>query len=941
MSHLHSHHFSVDINNSIFTQSIGDIRGAGKGPSDSRPEQGQRRSADSDFSLARSSVTADSKGTDLSDDFERSGEGGDEEDEEEEGAEYSSDDFDHSSEVKVNTPAHQRSESPADAAVKEKEKEEEKREERERIAEKEKAKEEVWEKKEEKLSEEEIDRRKSFELIKQRWLNPPEAPPPIRLKPIEEVVVEESSAESGRGGRGSGDEGSRDEPSRIPEQDDDDEEDDDDTRAENDDGDDGEETRDDDNSRVDREDDDDGDDDDDDDETKRQDDAEERDNKMKVTHVPAHRDIDSDDDGDNDRDIRPGKNNTSMISRHKEDQDGDRVLDSVNYPASSRYEYSDSNTNTNTNTDSHSNSHSMSHSHKSMETPSAFSQSIDELIGTRLLTTVGSSSMVSSVPPPFASSVPPSLSDTGRLTPSPYTFYTSDKPHGNGPNAEEGEGIGCRIGTSTGGWLGATPAVGVGGSEEYRNPAASDDDLAGMLNRRSVAFDLPLESNRSGTYGPRTGPETGTGSGGGGGIRMADQEQLHPTPYIETVADESEEETSHQDEGFTEPSYLNRHEFSHSDPPAVIMFRPYDSRERSYPVQVADKDTGAETSRSVTRTLQSNTIRSFPAQEHVHLAGGQHVHPRGSASQGSSSAYVRSPDRACNKPPVPPFSRSHELPISAPTRDELYAQLAMISSAADRRAALVNVKAKATQSKGKDKRRENERERIIAKNVILSHTPHNEPALNRLEQGTARLTRQFESLQREIANMSLRGSKRDDSTSSVREEGWLNSRPRSMIPFRSGSNLRMSQGSGERRDGNRSKGVDTSRNTSGGRAEGLPSRDRKSRDLGLRATRTGAGHRGRSDRDFSPAEDDLEFEEFDEEYDGDHAADRSRHGRDGGVKGRVRDRADKERLNGDREFDSLSGPYAESRWGLRAMETIQKIVDSGVTLGNRVSECEW
>ena len=31
------------------------------------------------------------------------------------------------------------------------------------------------------------------------------------------------------------------------------------------------------------------------------------------------------------------------------------------------------------------------------------------------------------------------------------------------------------------------------------------------------------------------------------------------------------------------------------------------------------------------------------------------------------------------------------------------------------------------------------------------------------------------------------------------------------------------------------------------------------------------------------------------------------------------------------------GPYGETRWGLQAMETVQKIVDSGVALSQRVS----
>jgi hypothetical protein len=35
---------------------------------------------------------------------------------------------------------------------------------------------------------------------------------------------------------------------------------------------------------------------------------------------------------------------------------------------------------------------------------------------------------------------------------------------------------------------------------------------------------------------------------------------------------------------------------------------------------------------------------------------------------------------------------------------------------------------------------------------------------------------------------------------------------------------------------------------------------------------------------------------------------------------------------------SLLGPYGETRWGLQALETVQKIVDSGVVLSQRVSD---
>ena len=122
--------------------------------------------------------------------------------------------------------------------------------------------------------------------------------------------------------------------------------------------------------------------------------------------------------------------------------------------------------------------------------------------------------------------------------------------------------------------------------------------------------------------------------------------------------------------------------------------------------------------------------------------------------------------------------------------------------------------------------------------------------------------------------------------------------------------------------------------SAGDRTERSSSRERKSRDLGLRDRQTGTGQRGRSDRETSQAGDDMEYEGFSEEYDGDEATDSSHHG----VEGRVRGRADRDRHHGDEGQDPLSGPYAESRWGLRAMETIQKIVDSGVTLGHRVSE---
>ena len=734
------------------------------------------------------------------------------EEDEEDGAEYSSDDFDHSYDVKETGSSPKNTNTmKIETASNIKTTENEELE-----TEKEKEK----DKKVEKLSDEEIDRRKSIELIKQRWLNPvnvsapvPFIPPeivtipdpvpvvpvaPVQVPSVPLVIVEKDvGVEDGDGDGGEGEGGvavgagvggrdvddkrksispllseqrphdnsSYDNTATTGVQNNQDDSDYHDNERDNyDDGDRDDnrsERRDNDTNRNDENDDDD-------------DQDEHQSNKYEDRE-------DADQENENDRkNEEPDESNTSMMSRY-DHTDDDNVLGTGAFHASSRYENPDSTSQSQS--QSQSQSYSQSHN-KSMESASVCSQSNDGLIGMRLLTTIGSNSMVTSVPTPFSiTTTLPQFTDqrasrSPSVASSPYP--DSDRPSDRPGQAFEAlNNMGTRLGVAD------------GDMREFNSRQMtqdSTDDLASVLNRRSVTF----QSDRVVDQGRQTGPtgemKGSTWSNPEGGLwrglqigvtdNKNNQNQRSGSQNISNISRTSESEIDQERANEVKslsPSFLNQHEFSHTDPKPIDIFQSQSQGSSQHPVW-APTDPTQPTHPLPPRSHASRSNSPIRQSIESHLI---------TSTDSAKTPFPLRPGNGKN-PPAGSVSWPHELPMAAPSPNELYAQLAMISSAADRRAAdLVSVKAKISGQGSKAK-----------SSTPRAQVPANQPALNRLEQGTARLTRQFQSLQAEISNLSLNSTKgrpKDRSpnvthtytrsTSTSRADGH------SLIPFRSGSSV--------------------------------------------------------------------------------------------------------------------------------------------------------
>ena len=320
----------------------------------------------------------------------------------------------------------------------------------------------------------------------------------------------------------------------------------------------------------------------------------------------------------------------------------------------------------------------------------------------------------------------------------------------------------------------------------------SSDDLAGMLHRRSVTFrsdQVIYQDHQTGSSGDLKGStwvnsDPGNALWRGLQIGITDDkknqyERIGNSKVI-NINKTNDHDTSHEGgdnvgkSASSSPSLsfnLDQHQFSHIDPKSINMFQSHVSS--LHPVFAPSTDAPQALSTSNNRhTSRSNSPMRRSIESHL--------------ISSSDRAKTPSPFRPLKNPTAGPVSWPHELPMSAPSPNELYAQLAMISSAADRRAAdLVSVKAKISNQGSKVK---------VKNSTPRVTTPANDPALNRLEQGTARLTRQFQSLQMEISNMSLkntRGQSKDRSPNITHTRSNSTSRPdkQSLIPFRSGSSV--------------------------------------------------------------------------------------------------------------------------------------------------------
>ena len=732
------------------------------------------------------------------------------EEDDEDGAEYSSDDFDHSYDVKetgsspknTNTIKSETANNVKTTENKELETEKEKEK----------------DKKVEKLSDEEIDRRKSIELIKQRWLNPvnvsvpvPFIPPeivtipdpvpvvpvdPVQVPSVPLVIVEkdvggedgDGDGDGGEGGIGVGaGVGGRDVDAKRKSvspllselrphdsssydnaattgvqnnQEDSDYHDNERDRYDDDDRDDNRSERSDNDTN--RNDENDDDDDQDEHQYNRYEDRE-----------------DADQENDNDRKIEePDESNTSMMSRY-DHTDDDNVLGTGTFHASSRYENPDSTSQSQSQSQSYSQSHN-----KSMESASVCSQSNDGLIGMRLLTTIGSNSMVTSVPTPFSiTTTLPQFTDQ-RASRSP-SVASSPYPDSDRPSDRPGQAF------ETLNNMGTRLGVADGDMREFNSrhlTQDSTDDLASVLNRRSVTFqsDRVVDQGRqTGQTGEmkgstRSNPEGGLWRGLQIGVtdNKNNQNQRSGSQNISNISRTSESEIDQERANEVKslsPSFLNQHEYSHTDPKPIEMFQSQSQGSSQHPVW-APADPTQPTHPLPPRSHASRSNSPIRQSIESHLISS------------ADRAKTPSPFRPGNgkNPPVGPVSWPHELPMSAPSPNELYAQLAMISSAADRRAAdLVSVKAKISGQGSKTK-----------SSTPRAQVPANQPALNRLEQGTARLTRQFQSLQAEISNLSLNSTKgrpkdRSPNVTHTHTRSAPTSRAdgHSLIPFRSGSSV--------------------------------------------------------------------------------------------------------------------------------------------------------
>ena len=739
------------------------------------------------------------------------------EEDEEDGAEYSSDDFDHSYDIKETGSSQKytntiKSETANNVKTKEN-----------KEIETEKEKEIV--KKVEKLSDEEIDRRNSIELIKQRWLNPvnvpvpvpfvlPEIvtiPDPVPAVPIAPVQVpsvplvileKDAGVEDGDGnGDGDGDGGGGvgagvgvggsdvDDKRKsisplLSEQRPHDNtsyvntsttglqynQEDSDYHV----------------NQRDKYNDDDRDDDmsggsDNDMNRKEENDDEDDQDEHQYNKYEEREEANQENDIEK-KNEEPNESNTSMMSRY-DHTDDDNVLGTGTFHASSRYENSDSTSQSQS--QSQSQSYSQSHN-KSMESASVCSQSNDGLIGMRLLTTIGSNSMVTSVPTPFSiSTTLPQFTDqrasrSPSVASSPYPDCdrSSDLP---GPTFEALNNMGTRLGVAD------------GEMREFNSrhlTQDSNDDLASVLNRRSVTFQSDRvvdQSRQTAPTGEMKGSTWGNSEGGlwrGLQIGMTDnknnqhQHQRPSSQNISNISRTSDSEIDHErvnEVKISSPSFLNQHEFSHMDPKPINMFQSQGSSQ--HPVWAPTDST-----QHTQPALPSRSSHASRSDSPIRQSIESHLIPS------TNRVKTPSPFRPGNgkNPPAGPVSWPHELPIAAPSPNELYAQLAMISSAAARRAAdLVSVKAKISGQGSK-----------VKSSTPRAQVPANQPALNRLEQGTARLTRQFQSLQMEISNLSLNSTKgrpkdRSPSVTHTHTRSTSTSRAdgHSLIPFRSGRSV--------------------------------------------------------------------------------------------------------------------------------------------------------
>jgi hypothetical protein len=523
-------------------------------------------------------------------------------------------------------------------------------------------------------------------------------------------------------------------------------------------------------------------------------------------------------------------------------------------------------------------------------------------MGMKLLTTIGSNSMVTSVPPPSTTSTAAlTMSDQLRYLPSTASYNESERPvYGSG---SYGMGFGSGSVSGLGSVRLGVADVEMRGGGDIRTQTQSTDDLAGLLNRRSVTFqgDRTAEPVRTGSQGPAVGQRTGGGGGGETGEGSSGHGQRFmsgDSPYIETMEDEIE------DPGPDPPSYLNPNSFSYNNPLPINMFQPYGASTNGPPVP-PPVPPYMESSRV---NSQSNYLGDTGITMSLEERMRQNTNRAGFVPKDTAKKQFNSSSNNTTSWP-------HELPMTAPSPDELYAQLAMISSAADRRAALVNVKAKASTK--------NQNQKSGGTAAVRRVSP-NEPALTRIEQGTARLNKQFETLQKEILNLSKESRHPSPRNSDPRNsESRSSSRPhgtgRSMIPFRSGSSVQSSPS-------RRATGGDRAGDP-GSRGRGQTSR--KSRDIGV-------NNRGGKENSRERGEyEDNSVDGLRREYPGDEGMGYERERGDSG--GRYGDRENDRERDRERETERLAAMhYGESRWGSQALETMAKIVDTGVILSHRV-----
>ena len=667
----------------------------------------------------------------------------------------------------------------------------------------------------------------------------------------------------------------------------------------------------------------------------------------------------------------------SMISRTKNDNDGDRVLDPG---SSSRYNYSDSNSrqsnsflsssiegrNSTLKTSSQSPSNSILHQNSDLRSTDIASRKAegDGLIGIKLLTTIGSNSMVSSYPPPMSSNVVLTMSESYNSMPTTSSNIRNNDSIGPQRDADP------RYSSGT---YGIPP-----------NEHSGDYDGNNNMNRRSVTF----QSNQEASQLPLNA------------IPKGDYTSTHFSS-ITPLERESQSQSQSQSQ-----SNLNRPPFSHIDPQPVHMFQPYNA----YPVRsIVNAPLSVREIETSKHQIQDNFNQDRNRDNNIFLS----IEDR--MARDFKRDTTRQPSTILNQkqpPQVNPPGWPHELPMTVPSSKDLYAQLAMISSASDRRAALANVKAKAiTKSKA-----------ILSTSTYIN-VPVSNSAVNRLEQGTARLSRQMDSLQKEISTLASqpsrgrkiawnapgvsadlgssskrggefaftsnknenlrfnsgrkegpsyipvtggrkerdgdmegdrdRGSRRDSNSYSPRKKEYI--RNQDSVEIKSGREV---EREGERGSGrgsergtegirgtrNGRKGADGIFNQGGELVDGRGRNTSRSRSRSRSGSRSDNGSRmysqhekkgwdirnrdrdGYSYKDYRSDDDndDENYDKFDDNRDKNHYDNDDR------------DAVQKEEDSLAEEEDSLAEAYQESRWGLQAMETMQKIVESGTILNQRV-----